>query len=125
MGKTAPNISRWALTLGGMIDFGGVVQVWCDRCRGSAEVDLTALAEKVGRDYSLVDRRCRCRLTPGCIGWNCFRYATGPHAIRWNLSTEAGIQRRIDRDYAARMALAAGVRQHRIDMEEKKRRERH
>ena len=115
----------WAMTIGLMIDFGARVTVWCDQCGGFAVVDLAALVEKVGRDYSLVDRRCRCRLQPGCIGWNKFRYASSEHGITWNLSTDAGVQRRIDRDWEARTRLADGIRQHRLDMAAKKRREQH
>ncbi len=125
MGKTAPSIPLWATTIGRMIDYGARVTVRCDRCGGFATIDLVALIEKVGREYSLVDRRCRCRLCPGCVGWNTFRYATSEHAASWNLSTEAGVQRRIDRDWEMRMRLAEAVRQHRVDREEKKRREQH
>jgi len=27
-----------------------------------------------GRDYALLNRRCRCRLTEGCKGWYTFHY---------------------------------------------------
>ncbi|NOW44126.1 hypothetical protein FHW96_000253 [Novosphingobium sp. SG751A] len=77
MTKTIPT---WALTLGAMIDEEAVIQVFCMDCkvfRPFTRDDMTTLAEKVGRDYSLVNRRCRCRLTPGCNGWNRFMFLNG------------------------------------------------
>jgi len=65
----------WApceLTLGGMIDAGQLVKAHCNRCGKWREIDLVELAARVGRDYSLIDRRCRCRITEGCDGWNSF-----------------------------------------------------
>ncbi|MCT2398547.1 hypothetical protein [Novosphingobium mangrovi (ex Huang et al. 2023)] len=56
------------------------IQVWCDTCRVYREfthADLVALAERVGPQFSLIDRRCRCRLTPGCNGWNRFNFKAG------------------------------------------------
>lgn len=83
-------IPTWALTLGAIIDNSTSIQTVCTGChqyrRFSAE-EIVALAEKVGRDYSLVDRRCRCKLTPGCTGWNRFEYL---HGIYRRLGTEAG-----------------------------------
>jgi hypothetical protein len=70
----------WTLTLGSMIDDYDTVQVWCEHCRRHRKLtreDLVALAEKVGRDYSLWNRRCQCRLTAGCTGWNRFSYRHG------------------------------------------------
>lgn len=67
----------WTLTLGSMIDDYALVSVHCDRCRGHRVLSreaLIALAEKVGRAYSLWNRRCKCRLTSGCPGWNKFNY---------------------------------------------------
>ena len=67
-------------TLGKIIDGRREIQVWCDKCqvyRRFTQDEMVALAEKVGRDYSLVDRRCRCRLTPGCDGWNRFDFLQG------------------------------------------------
>lgn len=46
--------------------------VACQKCGGQRKIDLTALIEKVGSDYCLKNRRCRCRLTKGCDGWNYF-----------------------------------------------------
>ena len=64
----------WTRTLGAMIEQDCEVRVSCDRCREWRELDLRALAEVVGREYSLIDRRCACRLTPGCKGWNRFMF---------------------------------------------------
>lgn len=75
---------RWAETVGAMVESGCVVQVWCDRCRVHQRVDLVALLAKVGPDYSLCNRRCRCRLTEGCTGWNSFSYL---HGVMRPLST--------------------------------------
>lgn len=54
---------------------GGVgCRVNCTRCSAWQDIDIEALREKVGGDYSLWNRRTRCRLTPGCAGWNRFRH---------------------------------------------------
>lgn len=124
MGKTAPGIPTWAQTIGGIHDAGGVVQAWCDQCKASVLIDLPALIEKVGRDYSLVDRRCPCRITQGCVGWNQFRYASGPHAVRWNLRTEAGLLWRSEREWALRRAIPELMRARAEFNAEKKRKER-
>ena len=68
---------KWTLTLGNMIDDYSTVSVHCTHCRRHRVLSrdaLIALAEKVGRDYSLWNRRCRCRLKEGCTGWNKFNY---------------------------------------------------
>ena len=70
-------------TLGDTIDdHGPGVQIMvdcsqCGRAHNFTHDELVALAAKVGRDYSLIDRRCRCRLTEGCTGWNAFHYLNG------------------------------------------------
>jgi hypothetical protein len=84
MAKTAAILPAWVQTLGAMLDQGEgrvIVRVTCAQCRGSRDIDITALAARVGRDYSLINRRCRCRLLPGCIGWNRFYYTT--HVGTW------------------------------------------
>jgi hypothetical protein len=45
-------------------------------CGAWRDLDLAALAAKVGPTYSLWNRRTRCRLTEGCAGWNRF-YSSG------------------------------------------------
>lgn len=85
MAKRAGIIKSWAMTLGASLDEGFdeqgrtkvMIRAWCGTCRRSKEIDIVALAAKVGRDYSLLNRRCRCRLKPGCPGWNQFSYAYG------------------------------------------------
>lgn len=57
-----------------MLDHGTQIRVGCTKCDKVHDLDIAALAEKVGRDYSLINRRCRCRITPGCRGWNRFHY---------------------------------------------------
>lgn len=64
----------WTRTLGDMIEGNCKVRVLCDRCPKWHDVDVPALAELVGLEYSLIDRRCRCKLSPGCGGWNRFYY---------------------------------------------------
>lgn len=77
----------WLQSLGAMIDADAKIQVQCKKCRRLKRFsrdDLIALAEKVGRDYSLINRRCRCRLTPGCDGWNRFSYLLGVYRPLWD-----------------------------------------
>ena len=59
-------------TLGQMIDGGFEAYAECHTCHGHQVIDLEALAAKVGRDYSLWNRRCECRWTPGCKGYTVF-----------------------------------------------------
>jgi hypothetical protein len=67
--------------LGAMIDEGSEIQVSCTlHCKPGhnfTTAELVALAAKVGRDYELYNRRCPCRFTPGCRGWNQFFYKRG------------------------------------------------
>lgn len=71
----------WTLTLGAMIDRDVRVRVLCEG--GFVELDLPALAARVGRGYSLIGRRCRCRITPGCTAWNRFYYLLGVYRPLW------------------------------------------
>lgn len=77
MAKTAGWLPAWANSLDAMIEAGALIRVWCWACKKSGDVDLFALRERVGPGYSLLNRRCRCRLTPGCPGWNRFMYLVG------------------------------------------------
>ncbi len=54
-----------------------IVRGWCHTCDRTRIIDVPALIERVGADYSLVHRRSRCKLTPGCPGWVLFDYSTG------------------------------------------------
>lgn len=65
----------WTASLGVMIAEDVEVSVWCERCgQWRHDIDLAALAKIKGDDYDLWGRRTRCRLTPGCEGWNTFLY---------------------------------------------------
>lgn len=62
----------WTETLGAMADSGASIRVLCTKGCGFRDLDIPALVDKLGRDYSLIDRRCLCRITAGCKGWNRF-----------------------------------------------------
>jgi hypothetical protein len=65
-----------------MIDGGFPAWAECHTCHSQQKIDLEALAAKVGRDYSLWNRRCRCRWTPGCKGFTVFMCGGGwPHVM--------------------------------------------
>ncbi|MFZ3484234.1 hypothetical protein [Sphingomonas sp. 3-13AW] len=70
--------------MGAMIDGGAEVRILCEERCGSTDLDVAALAARVGRDYSLIGRRCRCRITPGCAGWNHFYYLHGVFRPLWS-----------------------------------------
>lgn len=74
----------WVETVGAMAAADAMVSVSCDGCRQVRDVDIPALLAKVGPDYSLINRRCRCRITPGCMGWNRFRYVHGVSRRLWD-----------------------------------------
>jgi len=63
-------------TLGKMIDNGFTSFGRCVKCGKEKAVDLKALAEIKGRDYSLWNRSPRCSLTEGCPGR--IRFFVGP-----------------------------------------------
>ncbi len=76
--------------LGKMLVSGRPVRARCEQCGAIKEFtteDIEALAAKVGYRYSLIDRRCKCRLTPGCDGWNRFEYRQN---VWWSMATETG-----------------------------------
>ena len=64
----------WTRNIGEMIDAGIACQAFCDRCGKFRAIDLSALAMRLGRDFDLWNRRTRCRLTPGCTGFNRFQH---------------------------------------------------
>lgn len=70
-GKMRPS---WTTNLGTLIEAGHIVRAWCDKCGQTRDPDLVALAEIKGFDYSLWGKKTRCRMTPGCDGWNRFWY---------------------------------------------------
>jgi len=77
MAKNAAWLPSWVQNLDAMVAEGARVRVWCETCKQCRDVDLVALRERCGGSYSLIDRRCRCRLTLGCAGWNMFIYLHG------------------------------------------------
>lgn len=58
--------------VGEMIAMGLSIKAVCDQCKCEKAVDLKSLAAIKGPRYSLFNRRCRCKLLPGCEGWNRF-----------------------------------------------------
>lgn len=73
MGKNAPGRAAWAKNLGTLLEAGVEVRAWCDTCTARfVVVDVAKLIAIKGEDYSLWNRRTKCRLTPGCTGWNRF-----------------------------------------------------
>jgi len=68
-------IPTFAQTIGAMLDSNANVKAACTKCGVHQAVDLAKLIAAKSRDYSLVNRRCPCRLTPGCKGWNRFHYS--------------------------------------------------
>jgi hypothetical protein len=86
----------WTHTLDSMIEQvsdGFQVKASCTVCGGWRRLDRVALErlrEKVGGGFSLVNKRCACRLRPGCPGKNRFHYQSGvmrplwdDHALAW------------------------------------------
>lgn len=71
-------------TLGALIDASVALRAICSNCERWVEIDKSALARRVGRDYSLINRRTRCKLTKRCRGWNRFYYAVGEFLPLWD-----------------------------------------
>lgn len=63
------------------------VRVTCTVCRQGRDVDLDGLIAAKGPDYSLVNRRSRCKFTKGCRGWNRFFYQSGVMRPLWDDKT--------------------------------------
>lgn len=68
-------IPQWAEAIGAMLDSRCCIVAACTKCGVHRDVDLAKLIAAKGRSYSLVNRRCPCRITPGCKGWNRFHYS--------------------------------------------------
>lgn len=63
----------WAPNIGKMLDNGVRVYAACSRCKCQKAVNLANLIAIKGRDYSLFNRRVkRCKMLPGCEGYNYF-----------------------------------------------------
>ncbi len=87
MGKSAPIIPAWIKSLDALIGADLGVRAMCTACPGHLDIDLLALREKVGGAYSLFNRRCACRITPGCGGWNRFYCMKGMAQGMWDDAT--------------------------------------
>ena len=72
MGNRAGFNRFYEPTIGEMARRSVPVFVECTICQAGHRIDLAQLIERVGPDYLLWNRRCRCRLTGGCPGWNRF-----------------------------------------------------
>ena len=89
MAKRAAIFPSWVQSLDAGIAEGAKFRVMCTGCSSCKDVDLVALRERVGGAYSLIDRRCRCRLTQGCSGWNRFYYLQGCYRPLWSDAASA------------------------------------
>jgi hypothetical protein len=82
----AATIPLWARTIGASLEANAPIRVLCTKCKNWRELgrdDLAALVERVGPDYSLIGRRCRCRLSSRCNGWNRFYYQSAVFRPLW------------------------------------------
>jgi hypothetical protein len=88
MAKSRAIFPAWVQTLGAMSDEGAEVYASCSgACRGHVEIDPAALIDKVGRSYSLVNRRSRCK-AEGCKGWWRVFYKLGVFRPLWDEATD-------------------------------------
>jgi len=87
MAKRSGAIKAWVQTLDAAIAEGAEIRMICTACKQYRDVDLVALRAKVGGSYSLINRRCRCRITPGCEGWNQPWYREGVYRHLWDEET--------------------------------------
>jgi hypothetical protein len=74
MGKRTPIRPGFTASLVTMIAAAVRCRAMCGTCSGWRELDLTALAAKIGPDATLWNKRTRCRITEGCGGINRFYY---------------------------------------------------
>jgi hypothetical protein len=81
------------------------VRVSCDSCRQGRDVDLDAIIARKGPDFSLVNRRSRCRFTPGCRGSNRFFFQ---HGVMRPLWTQEQVEIWMRADAARRSAEKLG-----------------
>lgn len=66
-------------------DHGGRgVRTMCTECGQYRDLDMAGLRAKRGGEFSLWNRRTRCRLTEGCSGWNRFYYIKGIAWAMWD-----------------------------------------
>lgn len=122
--RRGPKIWLWPSsveTVAAMVAEQAEVDVLCDKCKARQRVDLAALLAKVGPTYSLINRRCPCRLTPGCKGWNTFSYRRG---VFRRLYDDKTWERWLEKENAARHEATRLIREAGRDREEKRRSER-
>lgn len=122
--RRGPKIWLWPSSVenvAAMVTEQAEVDVLCDKCKARQHVDLPALLAKVGPTYSLINRRCRCRLTPGCTGWNTFSYLRGVHRRLYDDKTW---ERWLEKENAARREMTRLIREAGQEREEKRRRKR-
>jgi hypothetical protein len=83
MAKRAAILPSWVQNLGAMLEADTRIRAFCSSCDTWTDVDIAALAVRAGTAYSLIDRRSRCHLTPGCTGWVRFLYCHGVYRPLW------------------------------------------
>ena len=100
MAKNAGMFPAWTHTVRSMIDSGEEVRAFCSgRCMlfpGFAVVDLARVRAVKGGDYSLINKRTRCK---SCGGWVKFHYCNGVYRPLWD---DATAMRWMKRDTGAR-----------------------
>ena len=88
MGARQPAIfPAWVRTVGAALDEGAEIICACPACKQWREADLAAISAAKGCDYSLINRRLPCRLTPGCSGLVRFHYMLGVRRPLWDDET--------------------------------------
>ncbi|HEX8444117.1 MAG TPA: hypothetical protein VF631_10780 [Allosphingosinicella sp.] len=88
---TMPRIwPHWARSIGGMLAGGAAVRFACGGCRRLFDVDLTALAVLRGAEWSLIDRRARCKASK-CRARGLFVAAAGRHEPFLLLATKGAM----------------------------------
>lgn len=100
MGKRSTFDINEGMTLADHLRIGIQAKAFCTRCKLDLLIDIPALIEKVGPDYSLYNRRSRCKV-PGCDGWNRFHCNRGAVFLPMWSDRQADRWVTIDRDRAA------------------------
>ena len=98
MAKNAAMFPTWVQTIGAIIENDTRIDVLCSKCGARERVDPKRIRLIKGNDYSLINRRCRCRLTDDCDGWNKFHYL---HGVMRPLWTEERAMIWMERDWQA------------------------
>lgn len=79
VGRMASHILRYEL----------LVWAVCDTCGARRQINRQGAERVRALGYSLIDRRCRCKLTWRCQGWNTFEYRTLRETGRYGRSTRS------------------------------------